>query len=46
VAKVLNLAVLSWRDDQTLQHHGSFRGLDIFSRAKPTDEVHLFVRVI
>ncbi len=45
VAKVLNLAVLSWRDDQTLQHHGSFRGLDIFSRGKQTDEVpDLFVR--
>ena len=33
-AKALNTAVLSWRDDPTLQTRGQFRGFDILSRGK------------
>ena len=33
-AKALTFAVLSWRDDQTMQPRGTFRGFDILSRGK------------
>jgi N12 class adenine-specific DNA methylase len=33
-AKALTYAVLSWRDDPTLQPRGSFRGFEILSRGK------------
>jgi len=33
-AKALTFAVLSWRDDQTMQPHASFRGFEILSRGK------------
>jgi hypothetical protein len=52
-ANALTGAILSWRDDQTLQSHGSFRGFEVLSRGKragfgllPDDEriPDLFVR--
>ena len=33
-AKALTLAILSWRDDQTMQPRGAFRGFEILSRGK------------
>ena len=33
-ANALTQAILSWRDDQTLQPRGSFRGFEILSRGK------------
>ena len=33
-AKAITHAILSWRDDQTLQARGSFRGFDILSKGK------------
>jgi N12 class adenine-specific DNA methylase len=33
-AKALTFAVLSWRDDQTTQPRGTFRGFEILSRGK------------
>jgi hypothetical protein len=33
-AKVLTFAVLSWRDDQTTQSRGDFRGFEILSRGR------------
>src|SRR5579871_4718143 len=33
-ANALTRAILSWRDDQTLQPRGSFRGFEIMSRGK------------
>ena len=33
-AKALTFAVLSWRDDQTMQPRGAFRGFEILSRGK------------
>jgi N12 class adenine-specific DNA methylase len=33
-AKALTVAILTWRDDQTLQPRGSFRGFEILSRGK------------
>ena len=33
-AKALTLAVLSWRDDQSLQTRGSFKGFDIQSKGR------------
>ena len=33
-AKALTFTVLSWRDDQTLQSRGHFRGFEILSRGK------------
>ena len=35
-AKALTHAVLSWRDDMTLQPRGTFRGFDILGRGKGT----------
>jgi N12 class adenine-specific DNA methylase len=52
-AKALTVAILSWRDDQTTQRRGDFRGFEILSRGKSggfglleEDEriPHLFVR--
>jgi hypothetical protein len=52
-AKALTVAILSWRDDQTMQQRGAFRGFEILSRGKSggfglleEDEriPHLFVR--
>ena len=53
-ANALTRAILSWRDDQTMQARGSFRGFEILSRGKSggfgtvvqeDDRVpHLFVR--
>ncbi len=52
-AKALTYAILSWRDDQTLQPRGHFRGFEILSKGKsggfglvPEDECvpELFVR--
>jgi N12 class adenine-specific DNA methylase len=34
-ANALTVAVLSWRDDQTMQPRASFRGFEILSRGKP-----------
>jgi hypothetical protein len=33
-AKALTHAVLTWRDDQTMQPHGFFRGFEILSKGK------------
>ena len=33
-AKALTFAILSWRDDQTMQPRGAFRGFEILSRGK------------
>jgi N12 class adenine-specific DNA methylase len=33
-AKALTFAVLSWRDDQTMQARGTFRGFDLMSRGR------------
>lgn len=33
-ANALTLAVLSWRDDQTIQPRGNFRGFEVLSRGK------------
>jgi hypothetical protein len=33
-AKALTFAILSWRDDQTMQPRGSFRGFEVLSRGK------------
>jgi N12 class adenine-specific DNA methylase len=33
-AKALTLAILTWRDDQTTQPRGAFRGFEILSRGK------------
>jgi hypothetical protein len=33
-AKALTLTILTWRDDQTLQPRGAFRGFEILSRGK------------
>ncbi len=33
-AKALTFTILSWRDDQTLQSRGAFRGFEILSRAR------------
>jgi len=33
-AKALTRTILSWRDDQTMQRRGSFRGFEILSRGK------------
>jgi N12 class adenine-specific DNA methylase len=33
-AKALTFAILSWRDDQTIQPRGAFRGFEILSRGK------------
>jgi hypothetical protein len=33
-AKALTFAILSWRDDQTMQSRGTFRGFEILSRGK------------
>jgi hypothetical protein len=33
-AKALTFSVLSWRDDQTIQPRGAFRGFEILSRGK------------
>ena len=35
-AKALTLTILTWRDDQTLQPRGSFRGFEILSTGKST----------
>jgi hypothetical protein len=35
-AKALTYAVLSWRDDPTLQARGAFRGFEILSKGKPS----------
>jgi len=35
-AKALTLAILTWRDDQTMQPRGSFRGFEILSKGKGT----------
>jgi hypothetical protein len=35
-AKALTLGILTWRDEQTLQPRGSFRGFEILSRGKIT----------
>jgi hypothetical protein len=35
-AKALTHAILTWRDDQTMQPRGSFRGFEILSRGKST----------
>ena len=35
-ANALTRSILSWRDDQTLQPRGSFRGFEILSRGKST----------
>jgi len=35
-AKALTYAVLSWRDDPTVQLCGAFRGFEIFSKGKPS----------
>jgi hypothetical protein len=34
-AAALTIAILSWRDDLTLQVRGTFRGFDILSRGRP-----------
>ena len=36
IAKALTFAILSWRDDQTMQARGQFRGFEIL-RATPAD---------
>ncbi len=33
-AKALTFAILSWRDDQTIQSRGNFRGFEVLSRGK------------
>ena len=33
-ATALNAAILSWRDDPTMQHRGQFRGFEILSKEK------------
>jgi N12 class adenine-specific DNA methylase len=33
-AKTLTFTILSWRDDQTMQPRGSFRGFEVLSRGK------------
>ncbi len=33
-AKALTFTILSWRDDQTMQPRGSFRGFEVLSRGK------------
>src|SRR5207248_3155181 len=33
-AKALTFTILSWRDDQTLQPRGQFRGFEILSKGK------------
>lgn len=33
-AKALTFTILSWRDDQTMQRRGAFRGFEILSRAR------------
>ncbi len=33
-AKALTFTILSWRDDQTVQRRGAFRGFEILSRAR------------
>jgi hypothetical protein len=52
-AKALTFTILSWRDDQTMQQRGAFRGFEILSRGRlsgfglPSDEERLpevFVR--
>jgi N12 class adenine-specific DNA methylase len=52
-ANALTVAILSWRDDQTMQQRGDFRGFQILSRGKsgafglPEEDEripHLFVR--
>ena len=33
-AKALTLTILTWRDDQSLQPRGAFRGFEVLSRGK------------
>ena len=35
-AKALTLTILTWRDDQTMQPRGAFRGFEVLSRGKST----------
>ena len=36
-AKALTLTILSWRDDQTMQPRGQFRGFEILSKGRAAD---------